>query len=257
MHGTSYRFRSAENVVDEIEHDIKLCPKVLKGGEFFFEDDTFTVDKARAMLICEEIMRRGLKITFSVNARADNADWELFRLMKKAGCRELLVGFESGTQVLLDKMHKHISLEQSRQFMHYAKAAGLQVHGCFVIGLPGETEDSAKQTIDFALSLGLTTAQFSGAVPFPGTKFYDLCRDNLWLKAQDWHDWLCDGEQCGIVEYPHLSREGINDYVDLGLKKFYLRPAYMAKFILGSRTFSDCYRKFRGARNFFAYLKNK
>jgi radical SAM superfamily enzyme YgiQ (UPF0313 family) len=174
--------------------------------------------------------------------------------MKKAGCRELLVGFESGVQDVLNKMNKHIALEQARVFMEYTKTAGLDVHGCFVIGLPGESEESAKETVNFALNLGLTTAQFSGATPFPGTKFYDLCRENGWLEAQNWQDWLRDGEQSGIVEYPNFGRERINYYVDLGLKKFYLRPAYMAKFILYNRSFADFYRKLRGAGNFLSYL---
>jgi len=254
MHGTCYRLRSPKNVVDEIEYDIKLCPRVLKGGEFFFEDDTFTVNKERAMHICEEIMRRGLNITFSVNARADNADLALFRTMKKAGCRELLVGFESGNQEVLNKMNKNITLEQSRQFMDYAKISGLQVHGCFVIGLPGETEDTAKETIDFALKLGLTTVQFSGAVPFPGTPFFDLCEKEGWLRTKCWSGWLNTGEQSGIVEYPDISKDRINYFVDLGLKKFYLRPEYMLKFIFQSKSKSDLYRKLRGAWNFSSYL---
>ncbi len=254
MHGTRYRLRSAENVVDEIERDIKLCPRVLRGGEFFFEDDTFTVDKARAVGICEEIMRRGLKITFSVNARADNADLELFRIMKKAGCRELLVGFESGAQTVLDKMNKHIGLAQSRSFMDSARAAGLEVHGCFVIGLPGETESSAKETINFALSLGLTTAQFSGAVPFPGTTFFRECKDMGWLKAEDWSGWLNDGEQHGVVGYPQFSQERINYYVDFGLKQYYFRPQYIWQFAFKTRSITDIYRKIRGAGNFISYL---
>jgi len=175
MHGTSYRLRSAANVVDEIERDIKLLPAVAKTGEFFFEDDTFTVNKARAVKICEEILRRGLKITFSANARVDTADKELFLTMKRAGCRELLVGFESASQQLLQSMHKNLILEKSYEFMRLARQARLDVHGCFVIGLPGETDQSAQATIDFALKLGLTTVQFSGAVPFPGTEFYNLC----------------------------------------------------------------------------------
>ncbi|MCX5713984.1 MAG: radical SAM protein [Candidatus Omnitrophica bacterium] len=254
MHGNSYRLRSPENVVDEMEYDIKLCPRVVKGGEFFFEDDTFTVDKERAIRICEEIMRRGLKITFSVNARVDNADLGLFRLMKKAGCREVLTGFESGSQTVLNKMNKHIWLDQSSRFMDYARSAGLAVHGCFVIGLPGETQDSARKTIDFALRLGLTTAQFSGAVPFPGTGFFELCNKEGWLKAKDWPDWLENGEQSGVVEYLNLSREKINHYVDLGLKKFYLRPVYMIKFIFQNRSWADFLRKLRGAWNFFTYI---
>jgi len=257
MHGAQYRFRSPKNVVDEIEYDIKLCPRVLKGGEFFFEDDTFTTDKNRAMQICEEIMRRGLKITFSVNARADNADSEFFRIMKRSGCRELLVGFESGAQEILDRANKNITLEQSREFMHHAKSAGLKVHGCFVIGLPGETEQTAQKTVNFALSLGLATAQFSGAAPFPGTTFFHLCKKENWLKTDNWPDWLNIGEQAGVVEYPGISNERINHYVDFGLKKFYFRPAYMLKFILQTRSKSDLYRKARGAKNFISYILDR
>jgi anaerobic magnesium-protoporphyrin IX monomethyl ester cyclase len=254
MHGTRYRLRSPKNVVDEIESDIRLCPRVLKGGEFFFEDDTFTVDRGRAMQICEEIIRRGLRISFSVNARVDTADSGLFAMMKRAGCRELLVGFESGSQAMLDGMNKKISVERSHEFMRLARQAGLQVHGCFVIGLPGETEKSAAETVEFAMKLGLTTLQFSGATPFPGTAFYDQCRSRGWIKAATWSDWLSGGEQSGVVEYPQLSRERINHYVDLGLKRFYLRPAFMLKFIADNRSPADLYRKFRGAWNFLTYL---
>ncbi len=254
MHGMSYRMRSASNVVDEMEYDIRLCPAVARSGEFFFEDDTFTVNKARAMEICGEILRRGLKITFSVNSRADDADLEMFKLMKRAGCRELLTGFESGSQAMLQGMNKRITLEKSRRFMEYAKKCGLDVHGCFVIGLPGETEESARKTIDFALSLGLTTAQFSGAVPFPGTRFYDIVRENNWLNALDYGDWLKEGEQTGVVAYPELSGERINYFVDSGLKRFYLRPGYILKFLFKTRSMPDLYRKARGAGNFFSYL---
>ncbi|RJO65037.1 MAG: radical SAM protein, partial [Candidatus Omnitrophota bacterium] len=242
MHGTRYRLRSPKNVVDEIEHDIDLCPAVVKTGEFFFEDDTFTIDKNRAIQICEEIMRRNLKITFSVNARADNADLEMFEVMKRAGCRELLVGFESGNQQMLDRMNKNISIEKSRVFMKNTKKAGLEVHGCFVIGLIGETKETAMETIDFALSLGLTTAQFSGAVPFPGTELFNICKQKGWLNTEIWSDWLFAGEQAGIVNYPTISQKEINYLVDLGLKRFYLRPSYMVKFIFHNRSKADLYR---------------
>lgn len=257
MHGVRYRFRSARNVVDEIEHDIQLCPPVAKGGEFFFEDDTFTVNKPRAIEICEEIMRRNLKITFSVNSRVDDADLAMFRIMKRAGCRELLVGFESGNQYMLTDMNKRITLDKSYQFMEYAQRCGLEVHGCFVIGLPGETEESAQHTIDFALRLALTTAQFSGAVPFPGTRFYEIAREHSWLNAKDYGDWLKDGEQTGVVTYPSFSSQRINYYVDLGLKKFYLRPGYILRFLFQTRSFPDLYRKVRGVLNFLSYFFTK
>jgi radical SAM superfamily enzyme YgiQ (UPF0313 family) len=259
MHGTRYRFRSPKNVVDEMERDIELCPSVRKGGEFFFEDDTFTVGKERALSLCEEIRRRIPGITFSVNARVDTADSVLFAAMKKAGCRELLVGFESGNQEILEKAHKRITLEQSREFMRRAREAGLQVHGCFVIGLPGETEKTAEETIRFALGLDLDTAQFSGAVPFPGTELFTLCEKNGWLRTKDWSRWLDNGEQQGVVEYPTISYERITYFVDKGLKRFYFRISYMLRFLLNTASLPDLYRKLRGARNFMHYLfeKNK
>lgn len=252
MHGTKYRFRGPCSVVDELEYDIKLCPRVLN-GEFFFEDDTFTVEKPRAMMICREILKRNLKITFSVNARADTADLEMFTMMKRAGCRLLLVGFESGVQAILNNVNKNITIEQSYKFMKSAKSAGLQVHGCFVIGLPGETEATAKKTIEFALSLGCDTVQFSGAVPFPGTDFFDTAVRHGWLKTRDWDKWLSDGEQKGVVRYPGISEEKIDYYVDLGLRKFYFRPWYMVKFLMNTLSFSDLYRKIRGGYNFLKY----
>lgn len=257
MHGMRFRLRSPENVVDEIERDIKLCPQVLKGGEFFFEDDTFTVSKPRAMGICEEILRRNLKITFSVNARVDTADDEMFALMKRAGCRELLVGFESGNEEMLKRMHKNATLEDARSFMRIAKKARLDVHGCFVMGLPGETRETIEETINFALELGLHTVQFSGAVPFPGTRYYDLCRHEGLLTAKSWADWLEGGEQAQVVSYPGLTKAEIDAAVDRGLKKFYFRPAYMIRFLFQTRNRKDLYRKLRGAKNFFSYLFSK
>jgi len=255
MHGYRYRFRSPENVVDEIQRDIHLCPEVLRGGEFFFEDDTFTVNQQRAITICEEILRRSLKITISVNARVDSADLEMFKAMKRAGCRELLVGFESGNQQILDRVRKGITVEQSRRFMELARQAGLDVHGCFVFGLPGETMETIQQTMDFALGLGLHTVQFSGAVPFPGTRYYQHCEEEGWLVASSWKDWLAEGEQAGVVRYPGMSQQVINEAVDRGLRRFYFRPSYMVNFALRNRNWTDLYRKVRGAKHFFDYLR--
>jgi anaerobic magnesium-protoporphyrin IX monomethyl ester cyclase len=254
MHGRKIRLRSPNRVVDEIEYDIKLCPEVAQGGEFFFEDDTFTLVKSNAMEICEEILRRGLKITFSVNARTDTADEELFRMLKRAGCRELLVGFESGDPEMLVRMEKKETPDDARRFMELAQNANIDVHGCFVLGLPGETEESIQRTIQFALDLGLHTVQFSGAVPFPGTLYFDYCKEHGLLKTDRWDAWLEDGEQAAVIDYPGLSKECIKEAVDRGLKKFYFRPTYMVKFLLSTRSRSDLYRKLRGAKNFFSYL---
>lgn len=257
MHGQRIRLRSPRNVVDEMERDIRLCPAVTRGGEFFFEDDTFTMVKSNAMAICEEILRRGLKITFSVNARTDTADDELFRLLKRAGCRELLVGFESGDDGILARIGKRECVEDGRFFMDLARKHRLDVHGCFVLGLPGETVETMEKTIRFALGLGLHTLQFSGAVPFPGTRYFEYCREEGLLTTERWDAWLDDGEQSPVIDYPGLSKDAVKEAVDRGLKQFYFRPAYMINFLLSSRSPSDLYRKVVGARNFLSYLWNQ
>ncbi|NLI82606.1 MAG: radical SAM protein [Deltaproteobacteria bacterium] len=257
MHGQRIRLRSPENVVDEMERDIRLCPRVTRGGEFFFEDDTFTMVKSNAMAICEEILRRGLKITFSVNARTDTADDDMFRLLKRAGCRELLVGFESGDDGILARMGKRESVEDARRFMELARKHRLDVHGCFVLGLPGETAQTMEKTIRFALGLGLHTVQFSGAVPFPGTRYFDYCNREGLLKAERWDAWLDDGEQAPVIDYPGLSRNAVKEAVDRGLKQFYFRPPYMIRFLFSTRNRWDLYRKIVGARNFLSYLWNE
>lgn len=254
MHGHQIRLRAPEKVVDEIEHDIGICPQVLQGGEFFFEDDTFTINKENAMAICEEILRRKLNITFSVNARTDTADKELFTLLKRAGCRELLVGFESGSDSMLATMQKRESIANARDFMALAKSSGLDVHGCFVLGLPGETKESIDATLAFACDLGLHTVQFSAAVPFPGTEFFRICKEKNLLLAESWDQWLDGGEQSSVISYPGLSSQYIHESTDRGLKQFYFRPSYMVKFLLNTRSRTDLYRKLRGAKNFISYL---
>ncbi|MFA4889344.1 MAG: radical SAM protein [Candidatus Omnitrophota bacterium] len=256
MFGHRYRFRSPQNIVDEIEYDLKLFPK-LKYGEFFFEDDTFTVNKERAYFICEEIAIRGLRINWSINARPDIYDLKLFREMKKAGCREFLVGFESGVQEILDNIKKGLSIERSKEFVWIAKQAGIALHGCFVFGLPGETKETAQETINFALGLNLNTLQFSAAVPLPGSEYFNYCQKQGLLKSKSWTDWLDGGEQGAVVDYPGLTISEINNLVNTGLKRFYLRPKFIFNFLAHNKNRYDVFRKLKGASNFFSYLVSR
>ncbi|MFC1851612.1 radical SAM protein [candidate division CSSED10-310 bacterium] len=256
MHGNQYRLRSPQNIVSEIKYDLRLWPWIRK-GEFFFEDDTFTVNRDRALEICHEILKLKKKITWSVNARADHGDDELFQLMKKAGCRMLLIGYESGNDTVLKMVGKKLSPYTALQKAKRAQAAGLKIHGCFVLGLPGETEKSMTETIEYALELPLDTVQFSAAVPFPGTSYFEYCQKNGLVQAKKWTDWLANGEQSGVVDYPGLPSAYITATVDQALKQFYFRPRYMTRFLLSTRSLRDLYRKTRGALNFLDYLMKK
>jgi len=256
MFGHKYRLHSARNIVDEIEYDLRMFPS-LKHGEFYFEDDTFTVNKQRAWEICDEMVRRSLDIRWSINARPDLIDGALFAKMKALGCRQFLVGFESGDQGILDTIKKGTTLERSAEFVRIVQAAGIAVHGCFVLGLPGETKQTAQKTVDYAFSLGLDTLQFSAAVPLPGTEYFEYCKKAGLLRTKSWSDWLDGGEQGAIVDYKGLRIEDINSLVDRGLKKFYLRPRFITRFILRNLDIFDIYRKVRGGLNFLSYLASK
>ncbi|PIE67503.1 MAG: B12-binding domain-containing radical SAM protein [Deltaproteobacteria bacterium] len=256
MHGNRYRLRSPENIVAEIKWVLEKWPKAIE-GEFFFEDDTFTVNKKRAHAFCDLLIKSGIKCNWSVNSRADVVDEELFRHMKKAGCRLLLVGFESGSQKMLDKMRKGIKLEKMCRFIVAAKKAGLAIHGCFVLGLPGETRQTMQETLDFSLDHPLDTVQFSGAVPFPGTVYFENAREEGLLRAKRWDEWLNDGEQSAVVDYPGLTKKEVEDHVNKGLRQFYLRPGFLIKFLLETRSKQDLYRKLRGGRNFLNYLTGR
>ena len=146
MSGRNLRRRSVKNFVDEIEY---ICKKMPEIQEIFIEDDTFTADRKRVVEICDEIIKRGLRPVWSCNTRAD-LPYEVMKRMKEAGCRLLVVGYESGSQKVLDETRKGIKLEQSLEFARNTKKLKLKVFGCFMIGLKGDNLETIEETFRFA-----------------------------------------------------------------------------------------------------------
>jgi len=253
MHGRRYRLRSAENIIEEIEYSLKKWP-LLKYGEFFFEDDTFTASLKRAHRFCDLLLEKNIKITWSLNARADIIDEELFRKMKLSGARTFWLGIESMDQNILNNVKKGITVEQIENFIRTVHKYKLQVHGCFILGLPGETKETMEYTLKKSLEIGVDTLQFSAVVPFPGTEYFEYCEKNNLLLTKEWDKWLTAGEQGTVVTYPGLTKEEIEKNVNRGLAQFYFRPSFLIKFLLKSKNLSDIYRKFRGGWNFVNYL---
>jgi len=256
MNGHRYRTRSVENVVDEMEYDLRLFPDL---KEIMFEDDTLTMRIARDRLIelCEEIIRRDLPLSWSANARVDLNDLETLKLMKRSGCRMLCVGFEFGDQEVLNNVKKGTTVEQMYTFAKNADKAKLRIHGCFMFGGPGETLETAQKTIQMARELRIDTAQFTGVVAYPGTTYYDWAKEEGNLIRENWRDWVdADYEQQGVVELPGLSREQINDLVDEGLRTFYLRPQQMWRMAMNIRDFSDVRAKMHGLKSFIGYFSS-
>ncbi|MEA3357277.1 MAG: radical SAM protein, partial [Patescibacteria group bacterium] len=254
MNGRKLRMRDAKKVVDEMEYDLKLFPDL---REIMFETDTFTAVPHHVKDVCEEIIQRDLhkRISWSCNVRVD-VKLDLLPLMKKAGCRMLMVGFEFGTNEQLASVKKGTNIETSRKFAEAADKLGFTTHGCFMIGAPGETPTSAQKTIDFAKSLPLDTIQISGIAVYPGTELYDWAKKHDYIKAKDWTDWVDENhEQVTLLSYPQMSKSMIDFYIDKGLKEFYLQPKQIVKMLFAIRSWDDIRRKLYGLIHFLDYFK--
>lgn len=223
--GRRYRKRSVANVADEFEFIAHELPQV---KEVFIEDDTLTVSQKRAVALAQELIRRGNRLPFTANARAD-VSYETLRWLKQAGLRLLCVGFESGDQQVLEAMHKGITVEQFYDFREAARRAGVLVHGCFMAGNPGETRESLAKTLKLAQKLRPDTAQFFPLMVYPGTEAYEWAARNGYLAADDFRDWLTpDGLHRSTVSRPDLSAEEVVAWCDHARRSFYLRPRYVA-----------------------------
>jgi anaerobic magnesium-protoporphyrin IX monomethyl ester cyclase len=255
MNGHAYRTHSVERVVDEMEHNKKLFPNL---KEIMFEDDTLTMRIARDRLValCEEIIRRDLGLSWSANARVDLNDLEVLKLMKRSGCRMLCVGFEFGDQQVLNNVRKGTKVEQMHEFAANAEKAGLRIHGCFMFGGPGETRETAEKTLALSQQLPIDTAQFSGVVAYPGTAYYEWAKKEGALVPKEWRDWVTeDFEQASIVSLDGLSKEEINDFIDLGLRQFYLRPGQMWRMLKNINSWPDVKAKAFGLLSFMNYFR--
>ncbi len=254
MMGRSFRARSPENFVDELEWITKNLPEA---KEIFIEDDTFSVDKGRVSRICDLIDKRGLNITWSVNARAD-IPYEILVRMRETGCRMVIVGYESGNQNVLNNIKKGITIRQATKFTEDAKKAGLKIMGCFMIGLPGDTRETVMETFEFAKKLKPDMAFFQQAIPFPGTEFYEWAKRNRYLIAKDWSEWLDKNGQLNfLVSYPELSGDEIRKLRDRFNTRFNLNPVHLIGQHLRSLDVDEQARLLNLEKDYLSFLIKK
>jgi len=224
MHGHRFRKRSVENIVEEFRYIERELPEV---REVFVEDDTFTVDAPRVAAFAEAYRRAGLRISWVANSRAD-VDIGTLRALKGCNCRLLCVGFESGDQGVLDAMRKRLTVERARRFVADAKRVGILVHGCFLVGNPGETRQTLQTTLRYAKSLTPDTAQFFPIMVYPGTEAYDWARRSGYLTTEDYARWTTEeGLHNCVVSRPGLTDVDLVRFCDRARREFYLRPGYI------------------------------
>lgn len=224
MFGKAYRKRSAKNLFEECQYIVKNFPNV---KEILIDDDNFSVDQKNVQEFCQLMIDHKLPLKWVVQCRV-NLKYETMVLMKKAGCRLVVVGYESGSQKVLDGMHKGITLEQSRKFNDAAKKAGMRVHGCFMVGNPGETKETMMETLNFAKSLRMDTAQFFPLIVYPGTEAWTWAKSNDYITAKSYDEWVTpDGMHNCVLSTPEVTSQELVDFCNYARKKFYLRPKYM------------------------------
>jgi hopanoid biosynthesis associated radical SAM protein HpnJ len=221
--GHPWRVRSSQNVANEIRRAQELFPNV---KEIFFDDDTFAWGKKRVLDLCEKL--KPLKFTWSCTSRV-HTDYETLKAMKEAGCRLMIVGFESGDPTVLKNIKKGATVEQGLKFMRNCKKLGIRVHGDFIIGLPGETHESIRRSIEFAQQLDCETIQVSIAHPYPGTEFDIYLRKHNYYTDAEMADEF--GYQLPNIEYPGLSPREIMQAVEHFYDRYYFRPRIVFRIV--------------------------
>ena len=240
--GAKVRRRSPENIVAEI----KECVEKYNIKNFLFWSDIFNIDKDWTMKLCQAIIDSGLKITWSANTRADTADLEMAEMMYKSGCRLVSIGVESGSQYMLEKMGKKITLNDVRRTVKVFKKAKIRIYNYFVIGLPWETEETVEETIKFAIELNSDFISFYTATPLPGSRFYDYAMEhNLFDKETSFEN----AYYYPAVNTHHLSRERVFELHKYAIKRFYLRPLYILKMLSRIRSFAEIKNYFIAGMN--------
>lgn len=255
MFGKGYRKRSAKNLFDEVVYITKNFPDVT---EILIDDDNFAVDQENVKEFCQMMINNKINLKWVVQCRV-TLQYETMVLMRKAGCRLVVVGYESGSQKVLDGMHKGITLDMSRKFNAAAKKAGMRVHGCFMVGNPGETKETMRETLEFAKSLTMDTVQFFPLMLYPGTEAYDWAKKNNYIKAASYDQWIKpDGMHNCVLSTPEVSSQELVEFCNLARREFYLRPSYMMmKAVQCLTNWGDFKRTLKAFGTFRKYLFKK
>lgn len=239
--GERYRMRSSHNVVDEVERLI---------GEYGvrevkFNDDTFTINQGRVIQICEEMLRRNLKIVWACRTHVRNVSKALLRIMRRAGCWQIGFGIEAGDHKILGEIKKSMTLEEGKAAIEWAKKEGINVKISFMFGLPGETKETILRTIEFAKTLKADIVNFHIFIPFPGTELFKrICQEGT-LSHRN-YQYYC---QLNLPKYMHLpyipqgmTEEQVRQASIMAHKAFYLRPSYIYSQLIQIRSIFDIYR---------------
>lgn len=221
----SVRLRSAANVLEEL-----WVLKKLGIGHVHMYADLFTVNREQVVEICRSMIEQQIGLTWTCNSRVDYVDQEMLGLMARAGCTLISWGIESANEQILRRAAKGYRMEQAPRALSWAHAAGIKNWGYFIIGLPGETVDSIRETIAFAKALPLDVALFHVAAPYPGTPFFFEVLENGWFRAgTQWEQ--VDMDKGTVLDYPGLTAEQLEYWQKRAFREWAFRPGPVLTFL--------------------------
>jgi len=200
-----WRPRTPSNVVDEIEY----CIRKYHFKEVYFDDSTFNMKPDHVYDICEELIAKKIKIPWSAMCSSVTLSYDMLKRMKEAGCIGIKFGVESADENVLRKIKKPLDLEKIQMIGKWCKKLRIKTHATFVIGLPGENEETIEKTLNFMKKLDVDSMQVSIATPFPGTEFFEMATKENWLRVKSWE--MFSGSDSCVISYPNLSREKIEN----------------------------------------------
>jgi len=218
--GEKMVFRSADSLIEEIKGLIKDYGI----RQIMFYDDTFTVYKENVRKFCRLLLEQKIGISWCCFSRVDYVDLDLLKLMKQAGCHQIMYGVESGDQGVLDSINKKINLDLAKEVVKMTKMAGIDVRGAFMLGNPIETKGTILKTLDFAIELNPEIAIFNVTTPYPGTVMFEQAKKEGMIMTYDWDDYDMSKP---VMKLKNLSQEEIQRLYRYCYKKFYFRPKYL------------------------------
>ena len=207
LYGHKFRSRSPESIIKEMKH-LRNTHGI---DHIVFYDANFNADKNRVKQLCRLLIDNPIDVTWRARIRADKVDLEMIKLMKEAGCNELSLGVETGSETLLKVLKKNETLEEIKHAFQIIKENDIWCTGYFMFGIPGETPEEAEKTINLAIELDPDWALFSSATPLPGTEFFEMCKNDIIDNDVNNYKFNFDNP---VVSYSNFSKDQISYYIN-------------------------------------------
>jgi radical SAM superfamily enzyme YgiQ (UPF0313 family) len=249
MYGHKQRFRSLDNVFAEIHHLVDRYGV----KEINVDDGTFTTNKQRVIEFCQRLRSEKVDLIWTCNGRLDNLDDEMLEEMKNSGCKMIRFGVESGSQEVLDKIRKGLTLKQIEDGMRLVKRHRIQALGGFMFGFPYDSRESVEQTLRFAKKLSPDQVQFSISMCYPGTSLYEYAKDKDLLLAKSFKEF--DMTYGPVVKTVDMDRDELEHILSRAYREFYFRPKFFLQTLFHVGDLHEIKRVLRSLRSLVKTIK--